>query len=158
MAILARSRRSSRSERMVGPWGGAVLKMSLAVRWSLAPRAISAEMTMRRSSGSCSATLRAPLASPRASRRRASSSSAWAKSTEWSHLSAVRAAGSELRAPSRLPAAAQIRARSNWAKYSKPGRAPLTSSRICSTRLAAASRWRRSRANWAAVRSAGKAK
>ena len=50
-------------------------------------------------------------------------SSAWAKSTEWSHLSAVRAAGSELRASSRLPPAAQIRARSSWAKYSKLGRA-----------------------------------
>ena len=35
--------------------------MSPAVRWSLAPSAISAEMILRRSSGSCSAILQGPV-------------------------------------------------------------------------------------------------
>ena len=61
-AVLARSSRSSRSERVVGPWSwGTSLKASVALWGSPAPRAMIADTTMRRSSGSRPATLRAPL-------------------------------------------------------------------------------------------------
>ena len=115
IAMLARSSRSSRSERIVGPWAGRGRALGGAFG-VLGAKGDDGRHTRRRSSGSRAATLSAPFWSPRARRKRASSSSAWARRTEWSPLRAVRAAGSEARASSRLPPAAHIRARSSWAR------------------------------------------
>ena len=142
---------------MVVPTAGPSFRPFAAARGSSPARAISALSTYRRSSGSRSATLAAPLRSPRAKWKRASSSSASAKTNGFDSAGRPgRPAESSTPGPHRRrgPDARSVQLR----EIVEKGRPMAWWPSIDSFMRAASARSRRSRASKAEVLVAAKAK